>query len=66
MGRNSLPDTRGNAMDREGGHKISPKRAVKLLKEDGIDVTIEQAKVILDFMYEMAEIVVEQFLDTPG
>lgn len=36
------------------------------MKEDGIEVTIEQAKVILDFMYEMAEIVVEQFLDTPG
>ena len=53
-------------MDCEGGHKISPERAVKLLKEDGIDVTIEQAKVILDFMYEMAEIVVEQFLETPG
>ena len=53
-------------MVNEGGHKISPERAVKLLKEDGIDVTIEQAKVILDFMCEMAEIVVEQFLDTPG
>ncbi|MCK3683037.1 hypothetical protein [Maribellus sp. YY47] len=53
-------------MDCEGGHKISPERAVKLLKEDGIDVTIEQAEVILDFMYGMAEIVVEQFLDTPG
>ena len=53
-------------MDCEGGHKISPERAVKLLEQDGIDVTIEQAKVILDFMYEMAEIVVEQFLDTPG
>lgn len=52
-------------MVNEGVQKISPERAVKLLKEDGIDVTIEQAKVILDFMYEMAEIVVEQFLDTP-
>jgi len=53
-------------MDCERGHTISPERAVILLKEDGIEVTIEQAKVILDFMYEMAEIVVEQFLDTPG
>ena len=46
-------------------NRISPKRVIKLLKEDGIDVTIEQAKVILDFMYEMAEIVVDQFLDSP-
>jgi len=53
-------------MEIEGRHRISPERAVRLLKEDGIEVTIEQAKVILDFMYEMAEIVVEQFLDTPG
>jgi hypothetical protein len=53
-------------MEGEGRYKISPERAVKLLKEDGIDVTIEQATVILDFMYEMAEIVIEQFLDTSG
>jgi len=46
----------------EGVERIPPERAVKLLKEDGIEVTIEQAKVILDFMYEMAEIVVDQYL----
>lgn len=47
-------------------HEISQEKAVKLLMEDGIEVTIEQAKAILDFMYGMAEIVVEQFLDRPG
>jgi hypothetical protein len=52
-------------MEGEGRHKISHERAVKLLKEDGIDVTVEQAKVILDFMYDMAEIVVEQYLVIP-
>ena len=54
-----------NKLENDGGSRISPERAVKLLKEDGIDVTIEQAQVILDFMYEMAEIVVDQFLDSP-
>lgn len=54
-----------NKSENDGGSRISPERAIKLLKEDGIDVTIEQAKVILDFMYEMAEIVVDQFLDSP-
>lgn len=54
-----------NKSKNDGGSRISPERAIKLLKEDGIDVTIEQAKVILDFMYEMAEIVIEQFLDSP-
>lgn len=37
-------------------------KAVALLKEDGIEVTGEQAKVILEFLYEMAEIAVEQYL----
>ena len=54
-----------NKSENDGGSKISPERTIKLLKEDGIDVTIEQAKVILDFMYEMAEIVVDQSLDSP-
>ncbi len=43
--------------------RISPEKAVEILKEDGIEVTVEQAKIILDFMYEMAEIVVDQYLD---
>ena len=36
---------------------------MELLKKDGIDVDIEQAKIILDFLYEMAEIVVDTYLD---
>ena len=43
--------------------RITPDRAVEILKQDGIEVTIEEAKIILDFMYEMAEIVVEQYLN---
>jgi len=54
-----------NKSENDGGNRISSERAINLLKEDEIDVTIEQAKVILDFMYEMAETVVEQFLDSP-
>lgn len=42
--------------------KINPKQAVAILKLDGFEVTESQAKIILDFMYEMAEIVVEQYL----
>ena len=54
-----------NKSENDGGNRISPERAINLLKEDEIDVTIEQAKVIFDFMYEMAEIVVNQFFDSP-
>jgi hypothetical protein len=45
--------------------RIPPEKAVLLLEEDGIEVTVDQAKIILDFMYVMAAIVVEQYLAKP-
>lgn len=44
--------------------KISPEKAKQLLHEDGFEVTIDQAVMILDFFYLMSEIVVDQYLDT--
>ncbi|MEJ7676299.1 MAG: hypothetical protein WKG06_00135 [Segetibacter sp.] len=41
-------------------------KAIELLKEDGIEVTGEQANVILDFLHIIAEIVVEQYLNKPS
>lgn len=43
--------------------RIKPHKAIELLRKDGIDVDAEQAKIILDFLYEMAEIVVDTYLD---
>jgi hypothetical protein len=43
--------------------RIPPEKAVQLLKDDGIEVDVEQAKIILNFLYEMAEIVVDQYLN---
>lgn len=45
--------------------RIPPEKAVELLRKDGIEVTEEQAKVILEFLYEMAGIVVDQYLSKP-
>ena len=45
--------------------RIPPDKAVELLRKDGIEVTEEQAKVILEFLYEMAGIVVDQYLAKP-
>lgn len=45
--------------------RIPPEKAIQLLKNDGIEVDVEQAKIILDFLYEMAEIVVDQYLSNP-
>jgi hypothetical protein len=42
--------------------RIAPEKAMQLLLDDGIEVDVEQAKIILDFLYEMAEIVVDQYL----
>jgi hypothetical protein len=43
--------------------RITPHKAMELLSKDGIDVDAEQAKIIVDFLYEMAEIVVNTYLD---
>ncbi len=42
--------------------KISPERAIEILKKDGLEVTLEQAKLIVEFLYQMADIVVDQYL----
>ncbi len=44
--------------------KISPERAIEILKKDGLEVTMEQAKLIVEFLYQMAEIVIDQYLET--
>lgn len=43
--------------------RITPQRAMQLLKKDGIVVDVGQAKIILDFLCEIAEIVVDTYLD---
>ena len=44
--------------------RITPDKAIELLQKDGIDVTMEEAQIILDFLYSMANIVVEQFVSS--
>ena len=42
--------------------KISPEQAIEILKRDGVMVSADEAKIILKFLYQMAEIVVDQYL----
>ena len=42
--------------------RISPENAIEILKKDGLEVTLDEAKLILEFLYQMAEIVVDQYL----
>lgn len=41
---------------------ITPEKAVEILREHGTIVTIEQAKLILDFMYKFAILAVNQIV----
>jgi hypothetical protein len=41
---------------------IKPKKAIAMLRKHGIEVTPEQAKLILEFLQRMADIAVAQFL----
>lgn len=49
-------------MEGKETERITPKKAMDLLKDEGIDVDIEQAEMILGFLYEMAEIAVDAYL----
>ncbi len=42
--------------------RITPKIAVEILKEHGTKVTLDEARLILDFMYNIAKLSVEQYI----
>lgn len=44
------------------GEKISIPKAISILEKDGIKVNEDQAKIIVDFLTVMANIVVAQYL----
>ncbi len=43
--------------------RISPEKAVEILKSNGKEVTAEEAKIILDFLYKMAKLTVKLLLE---
>lgn len=43
--------------------KLSPEKAVEMLKKKGVDISLEQAKLVLEFMRKMANIVVASYLE---
>ncbi len=50
-------------METSENNKITPEKAVEILKKGGMDVTLEQAKLILEFLYRLADISVAQQLE---
>jgi hypothetical protein len=43
--------------------KIRPEKAAEMLKQKGIEVTVEQATFILEFLRRLANIIVAQHLE---
>ena len=43
--------------------KLQPEKAVEILQQNGVEVTVEQAKLILEFLRKLAEIAVTQYLN---
>lgn len=41
---------------------VTPEMAVKILKAHGKEVTLEEAKLIVDFMYKIAAMAIEQYI----
>jgi len=42
--------------------KLKPEQAVELLRKKGIEVSLEQAVVILEFLHLLANILIAQYL----
>ena len=53
-------------MEQNGKSGISLQRIVQLYKQEGLEITTEQAALILDFLKRMAKIAVNQVLKRHG
>ncbi len=47
-------------MENEEKDRIPPEKAMEILTKGGLDVNIEQTKMILDFLYTMVDIAIAQ------
>ena len=43
-------------------NKVSPEKALEMLRKDGLEVSLEEAKLVLGFLKKLAKIVVSQYL----
>lgn len=50
-------------METSENDKITPEKAVEILKKGGLEVTSEQAKLMLDFLYKLANITMSHTLE---
>lgn len=43
--------------------KLVPEKVVEILREKGVEVSLEQARMILEFLRKLADIAVNQYLN---
>jgi hypothetical protein len=55
-------EEKGNSDLEQEQEDIKPEKALAILRKHGMEVTPEQAKLILLFLQQMADIAVAQFL----
>ncbi|PWJ89255.1 hypothetical protein BC749_1242 [Flavobacterium araucananum] len=46
--------------------RITPEKALEMLRAEGLDVTLEQAKNVLEFLRKLANITVSKYLKRRG
>jgi len=44
--------------------RVTPQQVVKVLQENGTKVTIEEARLILDFLYDFGTLAIDQYIKT--
>jgi hypothetical protein len=44
--------------------RVTPQQVVKVLQENGTKVTIEEARLILDFLYDFGALAIDQYIKT--
>lgn len=49
-------------MEGEITGRVTPEKAVEILKKNGFEVSLEQARLILDFLYKIANVAVAKYL----
>tara|TARA_R110002050_G_scaffold289734_1_gene442686 strand:- start:8602 stop:8853 length:252 start_codon:yes stop_codon:yes gene_type:complete len=52
-------------MENEAMKRISPEKAMKILKAGGLEIDIEQTKEVLAFLYKLADIAIYQNFRMP-
>ena len=43
--------------------KIQPEKVMEILRKKGVEITLEQARLILDFLRKLADITVTEYLN---